>query len=235
MTDRDEIEGLAGEYVLGTLAASERSAVATRRQSEPKLDAAIRFWEIRLAPLNELSPTANPPPGLLAKISRLIEFRANERSVVADLTQRVTTWRRVAMAASVAAAALVGVFGMQTFAPKPPASNLVALLQKDAATPAFLLTVNVDNRVMTVQPVAAKTEAGKSFELWLIDEDIGTPRSLGLVDNHRAVRPQLASFSRRSITRATYAVSLEPEGGSPTGQPTGPIVYTGKLIAAGDN
>jgi anti-sigma-K factor RskA len=32
---------------------------------------------------------------------------------------------------------------------------------------------------------------------------------------------------------ATVAVSLEPAGGSPTGQPTGPVVTTATVLQAG--
>ena len=44
MTALDDIEVLAGEFVLGTLDLAERTAVAARRQREPALDAAIRDW-----------------------------------------------------------------------------------------------------------------------------------------------------------------------------------------------
>ncbi len=40
----------------------------------------------------------------------------------------------------------------------------------------------------------------------------------------------LSDYDADLVNKATYAVSLEPEGGSPSGAPTGPVVYTGKLI-----
>jgi anti-sigma-K factor RskA len=121
---------------------------------------------------------------------------------------------------------------MHEFQPKPKTQNLVAILQKDAASPAFLVTVNVDDRTMTVRPVAAHHEAGKSYELWIVQDSLGTPKSLGVIDEpHAMTRPTLAAYKRDVIESATFAVSLEPEGGSPTGAPTGPVVFAGKLIA----
>ena len=121
--------------------------------------------------------------------------------------------------------------GVREFAPKPPSQNLVAVLQKDAASPAFLVSVDVDNRLMTVRPVAATREPGKSFELWLVHDSLGAPKSLGLIDESGPMeKPTLASYKADVIEQATFAVSLEPEGGSTTGAPTGPVVFAGKLI-----
>lgn len=91
-------------------------------------------------------------------------------------------------------------------------SVLVAILQKDASSPAFLLTVDVENRIMTVRPVAARYEPGKSYELWLVQDSLGAPKSLGVIDDPH-VRSTLAAYKPEVIKSATFAVSLEPEGG----------------------
>ena len=59
------------------------------------------------------------------------------------------------------------------------------------------------------------------------------PRSLGVIGgNDFTARPVLSSYDPDIVDKATYAVTVEPEGGSPTGVATGPIVFTGKLIEA---
>ena len=40
----------------------------------------------------------------------------------------------------------------------------------------------------------------------------------------------LSAYDSEIVNQATYAVTVEPEGGSPTGIATGPIVFTGKLV-----
>jgi anti-sigma-K factor RskA len=111
--------------------------------------------------------------------------------------------------------------------------RFVAVLQRDAASPAFILTVDVENRSMTVRKVAAEPQPGKSYELWLVSNQFPQPRSLGLIGAQEfSVDSQLASYQPETIRDATYAVTLEPEGGSPTGVATGPILWTGKLIEA---
>lgn len=110
-------------------------------------------------------------------------------------------------------------------------SRFTAVLQRDSISPAFILTVDLDARTMTVRRVAAEAQPDKSYELWLVSSRFGgTPRSLGLVGDNEFTPARLASFEPNTISDAVYAVSLEPTGGSPTGQPTGPVLWTGKLI-----
>jgi anti-sigma-K factor RskA len=105
------------------------------------------------------------------------------------------------------------------------------LLQKDSASPAFILTVDAATKNFTVRRVGATPEPGKSYELWIVSDRLQRPRSLGVIGgNDFTARPALASYDSDTVNRATYAVTVEPEGGSPTGVATGPIVFTGKLI-----
>lgn len=231
MTDRDDIEALAGEYVLGTLDAAERAGADARRARDRVLDDAIRAWERRLAPLDESAAPVVPASSIFPRIqSRIAAFGPTSAQII-DLKDRLKFWRRTAAVTSAMAASLLAVFLAREFTPPPKTKNLVAVLQKDAQSPAFLVAVDVDNKLMTVRPVAAKHEAGKSFELWLIHDSLGKPRSLGLIDDPAVIRPaQLAKYDKTVIENATLAVSLEPEGGSPTGDPTGPVLFAGKMI-----
>jgi len=116
--------------------------------------------------------------------------------------------------------------------PQPAPGRFVAVLQRDAGAPAFLMTVDVANRTFTVRRVTPP-EAGKSHELWLVSNRFPTPRSLGLIGADEFTQRQaLAAYDPDTINQATYAVSLEPEGGSPTGAPTGPVLFTGRLVEA---
>ena len=119
--------------------------------------------------------------------------------------------------------------------PAPPPSTLpaqfVAVLQQNPAAPAFILTVDTATKNFTVRKVGAAPEPGKSYELWLVSDKLPRPRSLGVIGGSDfTIRPALSAYDTETINKATYAVTIEPEGGSPTGVATGPIVYTGKLI-----
>jgi anti-sigma-K factor RskA len=175
-------------------------------------------------------------------------------SNVIRLSLQARRWRNVAVAMTALAAALVAMLSAQVYRPdllpgglrpkpriqvvevKTPvpaasAAQFVALLQKDSASPAFILTVDAVTKNFTVRRVGATPEPGKSFELWIVSDKLQRPRSLGVIGgNDFTVRPALASYDSDTVNRATYAVSVEPEGGSPTDAPTGPVVFTGKLI-----
>jgi anti-sigma-K factor RskA len=159
-----------------------------------------------------------------------------------QLSRRVRRWRGATAVVSALAATLALFVALKEFAPgslpaalRPPAAGgqFVAVLQESASAPGFILTVDMQSKAFTVRKVGADKPADKSYELWLVHDRFAGPRSLGLIgDNAFTTRPALASYDREVINGATYAVSLEPTGGSPTGAPTGPVVFSGKLIEA---
>jgi anti-sigma-K factor RskA len=240
MTVSPDDDFAAAEYALGTLEPEERATLAARRLREPELDQAIRAWEARLAPLAEAAPAIEPPQDLLAAIEARIRpgsTAARPEALAADTTLAalrgsVRRWRAVAIAASVVACLLaIGFIARETSREALP-REYVAILQKDAASPAFEVTVNLDSRELTVRPVAAQVPPGKSYELWIIDAKLGAPRSLGVI-GERGRATNLSAFDPAVVEGATYAVTVEPPGGSPSGQPSGPPAFVGKLIPVG--
>jgi anti-sigma-K factor RskA len=262
MTPDDDHDGLAAEYVLGTLDAFEREQVEALMKVDPAFVTRVRQWERRLGELHALVPAAEPPPETWEKIKARIAGSASGTEArpppatpsaplatsgptgaeIIVLSRRLRRWRGLAAATSALAACLVMLVAAREIAPEVlpevlrPASvaqatgRFVAVLQKDADSPAFLLTVDVGNRSLTVRRVAA-VEAGKSQELWLISNRFPAPRSLGVIGPDTfTVRAIQATYDPATLEGATYAVSLEPEGGSPTGVPTGPVLFLGKLV-----
>jgi len=151
------------------------------------------------------------------------------------------------------AAALAGVIALQAYrpdllpeglrvkpkvqvvnVPAPPApqpAQYVGVLQQSSAAPAFILTVDAATKTFTVRRVGAAPVQGKSYELWLVSDKLQRPRSLGVIGaSDFTIRPSLGAYDSDMINRATYVVTLEPEGGSPSGIATGSIVYAGTLV-----
>ena len=115
-------------------------------------------------------------------------------------------------------------------APRP--AQFVAVFQKDEQSPAFLLTVDVDKRMVTVRPVAAERMADKTYQLWIAAQPGQPPRSLGLIGaDEFTQRAALSDYEPAVISNATFGISLEPLGGSPTGLPTGPVIHA-RLVQA---
>lgn len=174
---------------------------------------------------------------------------------VIDLESRVKRWRTIASAVGALAAVLLVTLSLQIFLPdalpgalrpapriqtvelKTPAAPLsspaqyVALLQGQSGGPAFILTIDGATKNFTVRKVGATPEPGKSFELWLISDRLPRPRSLGVIGSGDfTARPVLAGYDADLVNGATYAVTVEQSGGSPSGQPTSAPVFSGKLI-----
>jgi anti-sigma-K factor RskA len=231
MTISPDDDFAAAEYALGTLDASERATLAARRLREPELDEAVRAWEERLAPLAEATPEIEPPRDLLQAIEARIRGASPEAprsAAVVALERSIRRWRGLAIAASVLAGVLAIGFVAREATRRSAPREYVAILQKDAASPAFAVTVNLDKQELTVRPVAAKAPPGKSYELWIIDAKVGA-RSLGVLgDAPRGA--SLSEYDPAVIAGATYAVTVEPPGGSPDGKPSGAPVFVGKLI-----
>jgi anti-sigma-K factor RskA len=231
MTVSSDDDFAAAEYALGTLDASERATLAARRLRESDLDEAIRAWEERLAPLAEATPEIEPPRDLLPAIEARIRGASRDAprsGAIVDLERSIRRWRAMAIAASLFAGVLALGFVARESSRRSAPHEYVAILQKDAASPAFAVTVNLDKQELTVRPVAAQAPPGKAYELWLIDSKLGA-RSLGVIGDtpHGA---SLSAYAPAVVADATYAVTVEPPGGSPTGQPSGAPVFVGKLI-----
>jgi anti-sigma-K factor RskA len=224
----------AGEYVLGTLTADERAVVERARLTDLKLEAEIQAWEARLAPLNERVPEMTPPADLFSRIEARLGWTSAPSAEIISLRTRIRRWQLATVATGLIAASLAAVMVLKPNLLMPQSDNrFVAVLQKDAASPAFVVTVDVTTKQLSVRQVSAEKLAGKSYELWLVNSTLPQPKSLGLVKDQGVTRGvTLAAYSPAVVESSVLAVSLEPEGGSPTGLPTGPVVFTGKLIEA---
>ncbi len=236
MSEPDDIDALAGEYVLGTLDLQERAAIAERRLNEPELDAAIFAWENRLAPLDTATPDVDPHPSVWSRILARLEMTSGavEMTAIADLTKRLNRWRMAALTSGAIAAAFAIAFVWRTNTPPRPSQNFVAVLQDEGTVaPYFIVEMDLNNQIMTVHPIGAGRQPGKSYELWLVHKNSGSQKSLGVVADHGfTVKPTLAKYDRESLEDGTYAITLEPAGGAPNGKPSGPPLWTGKLFQA---
>jgi anti-sigma-K factor RskA len=114
MTDDDDIDGLAGEYVLGSLDPAERADVNARRRADISLAVTIEAWQRRLSPLSEPAPAISPPPELFDSILSRISVEAGRPispTQVIALSRPRGSWKRIAVGASALAACLALAIG----------------------------------------------------------------------------------------------------------------------------
>ena len=217
--NRELVDRLAAEYVLGTLRYRARRHFE-RWLVSPQVGAIVKAWEDRLAGLEPQLTPVKPPAKVWQGIEDTLELRK---------AQRRPAMRWMAVAASLLFFVAVGVF-----VTRPPATTQTSNLQADAQTIYWRVDVlgenqELDVRVMNVHDLPA----GKSHELWALPEGGGAPVSLGLLPHTGDRRVVLSAAQRTALASSKQiAVSLEPEGGSPTGAPTGPVLLVAPLAKA---
>ncbi|HJZ29539.1 MAG TPA: anti-sigma factor [Hyphomicrobiaceae bacterium] len=236
MTEEDDIDGLAAEYVLGSLNPGERTAVDQRRRGDRALADAIRAWERRLGPLNRRVGEIEPPAHLFEAILQRIQ--APRAAEVVELRRHARRWRGIAAGAAAMAACLGLAVGWFLYERSLAPALLVAELYRPAGTstadeiinPAFVVTVDVAACRITARPVTAQPRPGRNYQLWLVNAS--TPAPLAVLGGPGAVSaPCPQQVTAATLANATVAVSQEPDGGSPTGVPTGPFTFLGRLMA----
>jgi len=233
----DDRDLIAGEYVLGALEPDEAREVERLAEADPALARAIEIWRERLAPLAAAVPPVAPPPFVWARIETTLGLTAAAEtpSKVVPLKPklappakspgmlgRVGFWRVTTAGALALAAAFAGLAWLG----RPPAPDYAAALAPfNTPGPAFMVRWEPDG-TMTVRPLTnVPVQVGKDLELWILPAGAKQPQSLGVLP---AMGRQLVPPTA-NVPGAQLMVSLEPAGGSPTGLPSGPVLYAGTM------
>jgi anti-sigma-K factor RskA len=227
---RERLERLAAEFALGTSPPRvRRRLIAIARRDRP-VAAALSEWERRVAVLADEVPPMMPPPRVWRSIVGRLGLDPDDMSArrAAARGPRLAVWRALAVTSLVGIIAL----GAAEWRRAPvviPAPLVVALAGADAKV-ALIATSTRGERYLTVKTVGNATPgADKVFELWALPQS-GAPQALGVIPPGDLVRVPLANPADETLSNIpTLAVSVEPPGGSPSGKPTGPVLYSGRV------
>lgn len=213
----DNLDLIAAEYVLGTLAGGARRRFERQLAGDPFAARRVRAWEDRFVLLAlRLAPVA-PSPAVWVGISRRIGDGG-----------RAGGWRR--MAAIVGVVAVLG-FGWAIWEQlRPREPQATALVATEAGAALWRVAVAADGASLDVEATGdVSYPDDRSRELWALPAD-AAPVSLGLMPASGRVRLALDDRQRAALAlAANVAVSDEPAGGSPTGAPTGAVLYVTPL------
>jgi len=223
------------EYVLGVLDADERAAVERELAQSRSAAAAEAHWRQRLVPLaEEIGPEA-PPPHLWTRIRAALEFDVRTADGRGGWWENLRLWHWLTFGsgALLAAACAALVFMATHRAPAPPIPYMAATIVQTDGQVGWTATMDISKARMIVVPAAPQPVlADHTPELWLIPRG-ARPIAVGLISTHAPMTLALSSsLVARLGPSARLAVSIEPRGGSPTGEPTGPIVAAGAIGAA---
>lgn len=249
-----QVDMLAAEYVLGTLRGGARRRFQYYADHDAVIRQAIDEWLRRISPLAELAEPRMPPAAVWQAIERRLDLSsareaARPRTVVekparpsGSIFENLAFWRGwaigvtgfAAIAAVVAIRSLLPSSATTSTAPivaqQPEAAvSHVAVLNDKDTHPVMLVAWDETHATMTLHPLGkVDLPAGRAMELWGIPAN-GHPVSLGMLPD--SANGKVTAGQQKPERYAALAVSIEAPGGSPDhNAPSGPVVFSGKLL-----
>jgi anti-sigma-K factor RskA len=231
----EDIDALAGEYVLGTLSAQARASVDARMPGEPALREAVQAWEARLLPLTALAPPAEPSPALWARIERSLGPVAGaaaskaapaRTSALSGWWNNLNLWRGLAAGGFAAAALMVAVMVTR---PLPTPQYMVVLVAPQDKAPGWVIQTTGSRQLSLVPLGTFEVPPQKTLQFWTKADQWRGPVSLGLVKQGETLRIPIDKLPPLEPNQL-FELTLEPENGSPIDRPTGPIQFIGRAV-----
>lgn len=223
----NDLNTLAGEYVLGLLGPDEVALIEGRLARDKALAMAVAYWQGRLADLDDTATPATPAADLWPRIEASLAARPpilapSRPSLLERAWSSLTLWRGFATAATAAVIGLAVVLG--TAAPAPVV--IAVLVSPDGTTTGAIVEAYADGSIKLVPITDILVPEGKALQVWTLWDRARGPVPLGLMQQGESVQLAAASLPVPQPEQL-YEITLEPAAGSPTGRPTGPILYKG--------
>lgn len=215
LSPREADDALAAEYVLGVLDLAERASAEARIKRDAGFAAMVTDWEVRMDGLNDGFAEA-PAPNLLPQIEARLFPKA-------QAPKKARFGLGFGWLSGAAVAAVLALASIATLA--PPRPELVATLATADNRLAYSVT-HFGDTLQVTRVAGVPAASGQVHELWIIAPNTN-PVSLGLLED----KPLVITYPTPP-EGFVFAVSVEPDGGSPTGQPTGPVILTAKVSDA---
>jgi anti-sigma-K factor RskA len=244
------IDRLAAEYVLGTLSAGARRRFSAWMVADAALRRTVGEWEARLTPMaaavHEVAPPGSLWPRIAAGIVPAAPAKAGRR--LPPWWGSLVFWRGFGLSAAGVAAALAVFIAMRPVeiinhvsiveravdkplrvsdGANPWQPSYVATLSDGAGKTVLMVYIGRKSDELWIKYEGDSMPADASLQLWGLDQQ-GQPKSLGLIKAKGKSVMKLPGIADNSISDYNkLAVSMEPQGGSKTGLPTGPVVFSG--------
>lgn len=258
----DAFETLAAEHVLGLLDDADAARAEMLAQTDDAFIAAIERWRLRFAELDVTAPPHPPSPDLLARISATLDdavpqtapqaaepqaaepqaaphTAAKPRASVGRgatpgwierLWESLGFWRVTGFAGAAATLLLAIGIAFGPFA-RTPQPQMVAVLMGPQGEPAAVVNAFADGTADLIPLRSISVPEGRVLEVWTLWDPARGPVSIGLTGESRRIRLDLKNLPRTAPNQL-FEITLEPQGGSPIGRPTGPILMKGTTSVA---
>ena len=242
--DADADDAMAADYVMGLLDDAEHAAAERRIETDDGFARAVSAWRERLADLDSTAEETPPSPALwqriadatkTAPIDSLPSARAALRG--ATIWDDIKFWRFAGIGGVLAALLFATIMVGALTTSRHLRNDLIALAQSKPVYVAVLVNdttreagaiVNAfsNGRVELIPLRPIEVPAGRTLQVWTLWDRAVGPKSIGLTGQSRTLQLNLESLPE-TVQNQLFEITLEPEGGSPIGRPTGPILFKG--------
>ena len=218
-----EDDALAGEYVLGVLPPRERQDFVTRMRDDRELQKRVSNWDHLLIGLAIDFEEVRPPASVKRAIDEAL-FGSRDARQGSWLG-----WLSGAISAAAIAAAVLFVAPTLLFDPATPTLTHVVEVADENRSLVIAASFSAQDGALIVRRLNGQPAAGRVHQMWLIPEGADAPISLGVIPDGSEAVFEVPPALRDQLTAALFAISDEPTGGSPTGQPTGAVLAAGPI------
>lgn len=231
----DELQVLAGEYVIGTLSAASRAGLEARMKNDAALRTTVEMWDEKLVPLAELVEPVEPSPALWSRIESSVAAASTARATPASVKSSASWWNSLNLwrglaASGFATAAFMSVVLITKIAQPPSPGYLVVLVGPQDKSPGWVVQTGTNSRQARLIPLGKMEVPGdKSLQFWTKGDDWKGPVSLGLVKPGQSLEIPLDKLPPLQQNQL-FEITLEPYNGSPINRPTGPILFIGRAV-----
>jgi len=249
MIMHDDDRALAADYAMGLLDDAEEAAAERRLAMDATFARAVDAWRSRLADFNDTAEQIPPSPALWQRIAGTtrpdaINASPGTRGAIsaAALWNSIRFWRGAGLAGTFTAM-LLAVIAIGALTTSTRLRNeLVTLTQRKPVYVAVLVNdqtreagaiVNAfaNGRVELIPLKPISVPAGRTLQVWTLWDRAVGPKSVGLTSQPRTLQLNLEALPE-TIANQLFEITLEPEGGSPIGRPTGPVLFKGNAARA---
>jgi anti-sigma-K factor RskA len=249
MTRSDADDAMAADYVMGLLDGAEHAAAERRLATDDGFAGAVSAWRERLADLDATAEEIQPGPALWQRIVATTETTPRDDARAARpalsgaaLWNSLRFWRGAGIGGAVATLLFAAILTSTLMTSRQLRNDLTALAQRKPLYVAVLVNdvtkeagavVNVfaSGRVDLIPLRSIDVPAGRTLQVWTLWDRAVGPKSIGLTGQSRALQLDLGSLPE-TVPDQLFEITLEPEGGSPIGRPTGPILFKGNAARA---
>ena len=220
--DQELLDALAVDFILGAMKGAARKRFQRLMMANTQVRKTVWRWEQHLNPLAESLPATTPNNAVWQRIQQRLGWLAAPAAQV-KTSKTTKYWLALATAASLLLAVVMLRPMLQRVSPQD-----IAVIQTSDAK-AWWLVSKSQQKLQVKATTAVTDDIQHDYELWMLPADGQAPISLGLLPQ-QGERVLNWPSQAEGIAIAALAVSLEPRGGSTTGAPTGPVLFTAEIV-----